>query len=55
MYFPLNLEKAVLKLKQNLTSKLEFNGFLFSLRLFSSEHTKAIHVQFTWIHPIIQL
>ena len=29
MIFPLNLEKAVFNLMQNLTSKLQFNGFLF--------------------------
>ena len=36
MIFRLNLEKAVFKLTQNLTSKLQFNGFLFSGRVVSS-------------------
>ena len=31
-----NIEKAVFKLTQNLTSKLQFNGFLFSGRMLSS-------------------
>ena len=36
MIFWLNLEKAVFKLSQNLTSKLQFNGFLFSGRVIST-------------------
>ena len=36
MIFELNLEKAFFKLMQNLTSKLQFNGFLFSGRVVSS-------------------
>ena len=36
MIFRLNLEKAVFKLTLNLTSKLQFNGFLFSWRVVSS-------------------
>ena len=36
MIFQLNLEKAVFKLMQNLTSKLQFNGFLFSERVLST-------------------
>ena len=36
MIFRINLEKAVYKLTQNLTSKLQFNGFLFSGKVASS-------------------
>ena len=36
MIFRLNLEKAFFKLTQNLSSKLQFNGFLFSGRAVSS-------------------
>ena len=36
MIFRFNLEKAVFKLTQNLTSKLQFNGFLFPGRVVSS-------------------
>ena len=36
MIFLLNLEKSVFKLMQNLMSKLQFNGFLFSGKVVSS-------------------
>ena len=38
MIFRLNLEKAVFKLAQNLTSKLQFNGLLFSSCLWWHSH-----------------
>ena len=44
MIFRLNLEKAVFKLSQNLTSKLQFNGFLFSGRMvFSCSWWRSHH------------